>query len=65
MLGSVVAIWQNIKRLIAYSSIAHMGFATLALSTGNKSDIESILVYMIIYIEAEYWILFMLNKYPK
>ena len=53
LLGSVVAIWQkNIKRLIAYSSIAHMGFATLALSTGNKSDIESILVYMIIYIFA-------------
>ena len=53
LLGSVVAIWQkNIKRLIAYSSIAHMGFATLALSTGNKSDIESILVYMIIYIVA-------------
>ena len=49
----MVAIWQkNIKRLIAYSSIAHMGFATLALSTGNKSDIESILVYMIIYIVA-------------
>ncbi|MFL2829547.1 MAG: proton-conducting transporter membrane subunit, partial [Alphaproteobacteria bacterium] len=38
--------------LIAYSSIAHMGFATLALSTGNKSDIESILVYMVIYIVA-------------
>tara|TARA_Y100001970_G_scaffold40190_2_gene49509 strand:+ start:2041 stop:3486 length:1446 start_codon:yes stop_codon:yes gene_type:complete len=53
ILGSVVAIWQsNIKRLIAYSSIAHMGFATLALSTGNKNDIESILVYMIIYIVA-------------
>ena len=53
LLGSVVAIWQsNIKRLIAYSSIAHMGFATLALSTGNKSDIESILIYMIIYIVA-------------
>jgi len=29
-----------------------MGFATLALSTGNKSDIESILIYMIIYIVA-------------
>ncbi len=53
LLGSVVAIWQsNIKRLIAYSSIAHMGFATLALSTGNKSDIESILIYMVIYIVA-------------
>jgi len=53
LLGSVVAIWQkNIKRLIAYSSIAHMGFATLALSTGNKSDVESILVYMVIYIVA-------------
>tara|TARA_Y100001970_G_scaffold273539_1_gene371902 strand:- start:106 stop:1551 length:1446 start_codon:yes stop_codon:yes gene_type:complete len=53
LLGSVVAIWQsNIKRLIAYSSIAHMGFATLALSTGNKSDIESILIYMIIYVVA-------------
>ncbi len=50
-LGSIVAIWQtNIKRLIAYSSIAHMGFAILALSTGKPSDVSSILIYMIIYV---------------
>ena len=50
-LGSIVAIWQtNIKRLIAYSSIAHMGFAILALSTGKSSDVSSILIYMIIYV---------------
>ena len=45
LVGSIVAIWQkNIKRLIAYSSIAHMGFATLALVTGNKADLNSILI---------------------
>ena len=53
LVGSIVAIWQkNIKRLIAYSSIAHMGFATLALVTGNKADLNSILIYMVIYILA-------------
>ena len=53
LVGSIVAIWQkNIKRLIAYSSIAHMGFATLALATGNKADLNSILIYMVIYILA-------------
>jgi len=50
-LGSITAIWQtNIKRLIAYSSIAHMGFAILALTTGKPEYIDSILIYMLIYI---------------
>ena len=50
-LGSITAIWQtNIKRLIAYSSIAHMGFAVLALTTGKPEYIDSILIYMLIYV---------------
>ena len=45
-LGSITAIWQtNIKRLIAYSSIAHMGFAVLALTTGKSEYIDSILIH--------------------
>nr|YP_009114074.1 NADH dehydrogenase subunit 2 [Hildenbrandia rubra]AHB62137.1 NADH dehydrogenase subunit 2 [Hildenbrandia rubra] len=38
------------KRFIAYSSINHIGFMLLALSTGNKSSVFTILFYLIIYI---------------
>ena len=50
-LGAIAAIMQtNIKRLIAYSSISHMGYALLVLATGNANQISSLLVYMVIYI---------------
>lgn len=50
-LGAVAAIGQrNIKRLMAYSSIAHMGFALLGLMAGNAAGVESMLLYMTIYV---------------
>ncbi len=50
-LGSVAAIGQsNLKRLMAYSSIAHMGFALIGLAAGTQQGAESLLVYLAIYV---------------
>ncbi|MBO9398420.1 NADH-quinone oxidoreductase subunit NuoN [Shimia sp. R9_2] len=50
-LGAVAAIGQrNIKRLMAYSSIAHMGYALMGLASGTALGIEAMLVYMAIYV---------------
>jgi NADH-quinone oxidoreductase subunit N len=49
-LGSFAAIGQrNIKRLMAYSSIGHMGFALIGLAAGTPEGIQGMLVYMAIY----------------
>ncbi len=51
LLGSFAAIGQrNIKRLMAYSSIGHMGFALVGLAAGTSEGIQGVLVYMSIYI---------------
>jgi len=51
VLGSFAAIGQrNIKRLMAYSSIAHMGFALVGLAAGTSDGIQGVLVYMAIYV---------------
>ena len=51
ILGSVAAIGQNnIKRLMAYSSIGHMGYALAGLATGTASGIQSLIIYLIIYL---------------
>ena len=50
ILGSVAAIGQNnLKRLIAYSSISHIGYALAGLSTGTNIGIQSSIIYMSIY----------------
>ena len=50
-LGGVAAIGQrNIKRLMAYSSIAHMGYALMGLAAGTAFGVQAMLVYMAIYI---------------
>src|ERR1700734_3325541 len=50
-LGSFAAIGQtNIKRLLAYSSIGHMGFALVGLAAGTAEGAQGVLVYMAIYI---------------
>jgi len=50
-LGSIAAIAQtNIKRLMAYSSIAHMGFALMGLAAGSEEGVQSLLIYMAIYV---------------
>ncbi len=50
-LGAVAAIGQtNIKRLMAYSSIAHMGFALMGLAAGTAFGVQAMLIYMAIYV---------------
>ncbi len=50
-LGAVAAIGQtNIKRLMAYSSIAHMGFALMGLASGTLAGVQAMLIYMAIYV---------------
>ena len=50
-LGSIAAIGQkDIKRLMAYSSIAHMGFALVGLASGSLAGIQSLLIYIAIYV---------------
>ena len=51
ILGAVAAIGQkNIKRLMAYSSIGHMGYALAGLATGTNDGIESSIIYISIYV---------------
>jgi NADH-quinone oxidoreductase subunit N len=50
-LGAIAAIGQNdIKRLMAYSSIAHMGFALMGLASGGAEGVQAMLIYMVIYV---------------
>jgi NADH-quinone oxidoreductase subunit N len=50
-LGSFAAIGQkNIKRLMAYSSIGHMGFALIGLAAGTAEGAQGVLVYIAIYV---------------
>jgi NADH-quinone oxidoreductase subunit N len=50
-LGAIAAIAQtNIKRLMAYSSIAHMGYALIGLAAGTQLGVKAMLVYMAIYV---------------
>ena len=50
-LGAVAAIGQrNIKRLMAYSSIAHMGYALMGLAAGTAFGVQAMLIYMVIYV---------------
>ena len=50
-LGSFAAIGQkNIKRLMAYSSIGHMGFALVGLAAGTPEGAQGVLVYITIYV---------------
>ena len=51
LLGAVAAIGQNnIKRLMAYSSIGHMGYILAGISTGTISGVQSSLLYLTIYL---------------
>jgi NADH-quinone oxidoreductase subunit N len=50
-LGSFAAIGQrNIKRLMAYSSIGHMGFALIGLAAGTPEGVQGVLIYVAIYV---------------
>ena len=50
-LGSFAAIGQrNIKRLMAYSSIGHVGYALIGLAAGSEEGVQGLIVYMAIYL---------------
>ncbi len=50
-LGAFAAIGQrNFKRLMAYSSIGHMGFALVGLAAGTPEGVQGVLIYMVIYV---------------
>ena len=67
--GALAAIGQkNLKRLVAYSSIGHMGFALAGLSTGTNEGIQSSIIYISIYIVMNLGLfscLFMLKRNDK
>ncbi len=49
--GAIAAIGQtNIKRLMAYSSIANMGFALVGLAAGSQEGVQGLVVYMLVYL---------------
>ncbi len=51
LLGSFAAIGQrNIKRLMAYSSIGHMGFALVGLAANSPAGVRGVVLYMLIYL---------------
>src|SRR5467141_83085 len=51
VLGAVAAIAQeNIKRLMAYSSIGHVGYALIGLAAGTADGVRGVLVYLAIYL---------------
>ena len=67
--GAVSAIGQkNLKRLIAYSSIGHMGYALAGLAVGTNSGIQSSIIYISIYVIMNLGIfccLFMMKRKDK
>jgi len=67
--GSLAAIGQkNLKRLIAYSSIGHMGFALAGLSPGTNEGIQSSIIYISIYLIMNlglFCCLFMMKRNDK
>jgi len=69
ILGAVAAIGQkNLKRLIAYSSIGHMGYALAGLAVGTNSGIQSSIIYISIYLIMNLGIfccLFMMKRKNK
>ena len=49
-LGAFAAIGQtNIKRLMAYSSIGHMGYALVGLAAGTEQGVQGVIIYAVIY----------------
>ena len=51
LLGSLAAIGQtSIKRLMAYSSIGHMGYALVGLAVGTAEGVRGVMVYMVAYV---------------
>ncbi len=51
LLGAFAGVVQsNIKRLLAYSSIGHMGFVLVGLAAGGQEGLRGVMIYLIIYL---------------
>lgn len=51
VLGAFAAIGQNnIKRLMAYSAIGHVGYALVGLSAGTEAGVQGVIIYLVIYL---------------
>ena len=51
LLGAFAAVGQrNIKRLMAYSSIGHVGFALVGLAAGTEAGVQGVIIYLLIYV---------------
>ena len=63
LVGSIAAIGQNnIKRLMAYSSISHIGFALIGIAAGTANGLSAVIIYMLIYVVANFGVFaFILN----
>mgnify|MGYP001109541444 CR=1 FL=1 len=50
-LGNIVALWQNnLKRLLAFSSIAHAGYILMGVAVFNNTGVASVLIYFFVYL---------------
>lgn len=66
-LGNLVAVWQNnLKRLLAYSSIAHAGYMLMGLAVLSDKGIAAVLIYLVVYLfmnlGAFYIVMLVANK---
>jgi len=66
-LGNLVAVWQNnLKRLLAYSSIAHAGYMLMGLAILSDKGIAAVLIYFVVYVfmnlGAFYVVMLVANK---
>jgi len=65
--GNLVALWQsNLKRLLAYSSIAHAGYMLLGVAALSQEGISAVLIYFVVYLfmnlGAFYIVMLVANK---
>jgi NADH-quinone oxidoreductase subunit N len=66
-LGNLVALWQNnLKRLLAYSSIAHAGYMLLGVVTLSTEGVSAVMIYFVVYLfmnlGAFYVVMLVANK---
>jgi len=64
--GNFSALWQsNVKRLLAYSSIAHSGFLLLAIVAFSETGLQSLLFYAMIYVLMNMAAFLLINYYEN
>ena len=66
LVGSIAAIGQNnIKRLMAYSSISHIGFALMGIAAGTSNGLSAVIIYMLIYVVANFGVFAFISNMQK